>query len=58
MTTFKDLLTTYVGVYTPDYTASDWGQIDFAWIAGAILLIVLIVTFFKALRFILGGFKK
>lgn len=58
MTTFKDLLTTFIGVYTPDLTANDWGQIDWVWIAGAILLIVLIVTFFKAIRFILGGFRK
>lgn len=58
MQTFKDLLITFIGPYTPDLTASDWGQIDWPWIAGAILLIVLLVTFFKALRFILGGFQK
>ena len=58
MTTFKDLLTTFIGTYTPDLTASDWGQIDWPWIMGAILLIVLIVTFFKAIRFILGGVVK
>ena len=58
MTTFKDLLITYVGPYTPDFTATDWGQIDWVWIASAILLIVLIVTFFKAIRFVLGGIRK
>lgn len=58
MTTFKDLLISYVGPYTPDLTANDWGQIDWVWIASAILLIVLVVTFFKAIRFVLGGFRK
>lgn len=55
MSTFKDLLTTFVGTYTTDTTATDWGQIDWPWIMGAVLLIVLIITFFKAIRFILGG---
>lgn len=58
MQTFKDLFISFVGEYTPDYTSTDWGQLDIPWIAGAILLIVLLVTFFKALRFILGGFRK
>lgn len=58
MQTFKDLLITFIGPYTPDLTANDWGQIDWPWIAGAVLLIVLLVTFFKALRLILGGFRK
>ena len=58
MTTFKDLLITFIGTYNPDLTANDWGQIDWPWIMAAVLLIVLIVTFFKAIRFILGGVVK
>lgn len=56
--TIKEWLIAIVGEYTPDLTASGWGQIDFVWIISAILLIVLVVVFFKALRFVLGGFCK
>lgn len=58
MSTFKDLLTTYIGTYTPDLTAQDLGQIDWVWIFSAILFIILIVTFFKAIRYVLGGFRR
>lgn len=58
MTTIKDWMLDIIGTYTPDYTATNFGQIDFVWICSAILLIALIITFFKALRFVLGGLKK
>lgn len=58
MNTIKDWLISIIGEYTPDYTAANFGQIDYIWIASAILLIVLVVVFFKALRFVLGGLSK
>lgn len=58
ITTFKDLLIDVIGTYSPDITANDWGQIDWVWIAGAVLFIVLVVTFFKAIRYVFGGFRK
>lgn len=56
--TIKEWLLYIIGPYSPDLTANDWGQIDFVWIASAVLLIVLVVVFFKALRFVLGGLKS
>lgn len=56
--TIKDYLFQIIGTYEPDYTAANFGQIDYAWILSAVLLIVLVVSFFKALRFVLGGLKK
>lgn len=56
--TIKEWLIAIIGQYTPDLTASGCGQIDFVWITSALLLIVLVVVFFKALRFVLGGFSK
>lgn len=56
--TVKDYLESIIGAYTPDYTAQSFGQIDWPWILSAILIIVLVVTFMKCLRFVLGGFKK
>lgn len=58
MTTIKDWFLYIIGPYSPDYTASNFGQIDYVWIASAVLLIVLVVVFFKALRFVLGGLTK
>ena len=49
---FKQLLIQFVGEYTPDYQASDWGQIDWVWILGAIVLLHLLICFFKAIRHI------
>lgn len=56
--TIKEWLVAIIGEYTPDLTATDWGQIDFVWITSAVLLIVLVVVFFKALRFVIGGLSK
>lgn len=56
--TIKEWLISIIGPYTPDLTAADLGQIDYVWIASAILLIVLVIVFFKALRFVLGGLCK
>ena len=56
--TIKDWLISIIGPYTPDLTTTDCGQIDFVWIASAVLLIVLVVVFFKSLRFVLGGLRK
>lgn len=58
MSTIKDWLISIIGTYETDYTAANFGQIDYVWIASAILLIVLVVVFFKALRFVLGGITK
>lgn len=58
MTTIKDWLLDIIGPYNTDYTAANFGQIDYVWICSAILLIALVITFFKALRFVLGGLKK
>lgn len=58
MSTIKDWLISIIGTYETDYTAANFGQIDYVWIAAAILLIVLVVVFFKALRFVLGGIAK
>ena len=56
MSTIKDWLISIVGTYDPDYSAASFAQIDFVWILSAILLIVLVVVFFKALRLVVGGF--
>lgn len=58
MNTIKEWIISIIGEYTPDYTATNFGQIDYVWIASAILLIVLVIVFFKALRFVLGGLSK
>lgn len=58
MNTIKLWLADIIGTYTPDYTASGMAQIDFQWILSAVLLIVLILYFFKALAFVLGGLCK
>lgn len=58
MSTIKDWLISIIGTYETDYTAANFGQLDYVWIASAILLIVLVVVFFKALRFVLGGMTK
>lgn len=57
MDTFKDLLISVIGEYTPDLTAEGIAQIDWVWIASAVLVIALIIGFFKAIRFILGVIK-
>ena len=54
----KDILIDIIGSYTPDPTLDGIAQIDWAWIASAVLFIGLILSFFKALRFVLGGLKK
>lgn len=46
-TDFKDMLIQIIGTYTPDLTATDWGQIDFVWIAAFILFLVVVKLFFK-----------
>lgn len=56
--TIKDVLIDIIGTYTPDLTAEGIAQIDWVWIAGAVLLIALVISFFKAIRFVLGGFNK
>lgn len=58
MNTFKELLLSVIGEYTTDLTAEGIAQIDFVWIASAVLVIALIIGFFKAIRFILGVIKS
>lgn len=53
--TLKDVLETFIGEYTPDYTATDLGQLDIPYILGGILLIVLCVTVIKSIRMIFTG---
>lgn len=49
MNTFKDFIETYVGVYTP--TGTGLAEADWTFIAGAVVLIVLIIVFFRSVRF-------
>ena len=58
MQTIKDVLLSIIGEYTPDITAEGIAQIDWVWIAGAVLLIGLICCFFKSIRYILGVMFK
>lgn len=53
--TLKDVFETFIGEYTPDYTAADFGQLDIPYILGAILLIVMAATLIKSLRMIFMG---
>lgn len=53
----KQLLEAIIGVYTPNDTLEGIAQVDWVWVASAVLLIVMVVTFFKAIRFVLGGLK-
>lgn len=55
-TTFKDFFTSFVGSYSP--TGDTISNMDWEWIAGSVLLILLLVTFFKSLRFIFRGVGK
>lgn len=57
MTYLKDVLESIIGTYTPDLTAEGLSQVDWVWIASAVLLIGLVFGFFKAVRFILGVIK-
>lgn len=58
MTYIKDFLESVIGTYTPDLTAEGMAQVDWVWIASAVLLIILVASFFKAVRFVIGGLKK
>ena len=57
MTLIKDFMESIIGTYTPDLTAEGLAQVDWVWIASAVLLLILVASFFKAIRFILGGLK-
>lgn len=55
--TFKDFIITYVGTYTAsDYTSL--AGADWEFIAGCIILFILVISFFKILRFVFRGFFK
>lgn len=54
----KDILISIIGSYDPDPALEGIAQIDWPWIASAVLFIGLVFTFFKALRFVLGGLSK
>lgn len=58
MTYIKDVLEAIIGTYTPNDTLEGIAQVDWVWIASAVLLIALMITFFKVIRFVIGGFKK
>lgn len=62
MGTFKDFLNYYIGAYTPDLTAQDLGQIDWVWVCGFILLLTMLIFFFKGVKSVFkalfGGFCK
>lgn len=55
----KELLRYIVGYYNApaEYTGGV-ADLDISWIMGAILLIVMVVEFFKTIRWIFGGNKK
>ena len=54
----KDVLESIIGTYEPNNTLEGLAQVDWVWIASAVLLIALVITFFKIIRFVIGGFKK
>lgn len=54
----KDVLETIIGTYEPNNTLEGIAQVDWVWIVSAVLLIALVITFFKIIRFVIGGFKK
>lgn len=57
ITNFKDFITTYVGTYSAfDYTSL--AGADWEFIAGCIILFILVISFFKILRFTFRGFFK
>lgn len=56
--TIKQALIAVIGEYTPDSTLDGMAQMDWAWIASSVMFIVLMVTFFKAIRFVLGGLGR
>lgn len=49
MNTFKDFIEAYVGVYTP--LGDGIANIDYTFIAGCVVLCILIVVFFRSVRF-------
>lgn len=51
----KYMLDKLVGTYTPNLDAEGIAQIDWEYICGAIMCIVILITFFKAIRFVLRG---
>ena len=53
---FKDFITTYVGTYVS--TGDTIANMDWEFIAGAVVLCILIITFFKSLRFVFRRFGK
>lgn len=57
MLTFKDFIINYVGNYTPTDFTSLAGA-DWEWIGGAAVLLILIIVFFKILKFTFRGFFK
>lgn len=58
ITTIKELMESIIGTYASDSTLEGIAQVDWVWVASAVLLIVMVVTFLKAIRFVIGGFKK
>lgn len=57
MNTFKDFITTYVGSYVAgDYTSL--AGADWEFIAGCVILFILVISFFKILKFAFRGLFK
>lgn len=57
MNTFKDFITTYVGTYVAsDYTSL--AGADWEFIAGCVILFILVIAFFKILKFAFRGLFK
>lgn len=55
MNNLKDFITTYVGTYSS--TGDTISNMDWEFIAGAVLLIVLVICFFKSVRFVFRRFS-
>ena len=55
ITDMKDFFIQFVGTYTPDTTEGLQGiaQIDWVWIAGAVMVLLLTSVFFKMIKSIL-----
>ena len=54
MNTLKDFISTYVGTYVS--TGDTISNMDWEFIAGAVVLCILIICFFKSVRFVFRRF--
>ena len=54
MSNFKDFITTFVGTYTP--LGDGIANIDFEFIFAALVLLHLIIVFFKCIKFVFRRF--